>query len=975
MGNLTGANFRDWVKNQINVRQTKLALQNRDNETLVWSNGKTSWLRMVSSVSVTAEKSKELTGDENYSGRKLAQNYVLFGGVVNSEGDQPILKQGIATSVSPDSSPLTNNIYGFNETRGLSPAPGLTNASIKAMNRGALKQAEIQFVAQNKEQFKILDALYMRPGFTILLEWGHTLYFDNDSILQRASYNTKPFEIFKTGKYKENKPNQSAQQVILEEIDKHRESTDGNYDGFYGKITNFDWTLNTDGTYNIKIRAISIGDIIESLNISRPLPSKDEDSDNEEINSIVARRDKSKLDRWLYFRYNDVVTRDKIRRPTSSSTDEIKAQISYVGDSGINRETLAYYPNKGEKKVYMKLGVLLKYINDNLLIVNSQNQNYISIDFDFDSNLCTTHPFQFSADPDICVIPFYSPKLNGGAFDFNTKNTSYFNQITLENFRQTDSDYVGKLMHIHVNIDYITSVIESSTDEETQSLYLQSFLQNLMNGIQGALGGINKFTVSYNNEENLIKIYDDVPLDPKVTKTNEGEVATFRAFGVEPGIQGSFVTNVSLNATISPDFATMISIGAQANGTNDITNATALTKFNKGLTDSITPVKQSTDTTEKETPESRLSKNYSKFMSNGGLIFEFYFRADPATKVIPSSKDLNAQFNKYLTSYLSVNKKVPSTQGFIPFDLGLEMEGIAGPRIYEKFSISGDILPSSYPQNLAFLIKGLNHTIDAKGWSTTIDSLSYEAPNEQAIPVVDKVPESPTPTTPPEEDTPPPTQGEFRTITSNLLIKNGKNGPFFFADKTSNKKQITIHFTAGGPSVSANVNWWNILHEKNGFHISTHYLIGGNGEKELLFPLENYSNHTGVGGSSKNKYNVGIEVCNYGWANERSWWSPKANLIDKNGNPIPSYRGKSDYQSITSSQISTLRQTILEIHNKYPNIPLSFNYDAMFPDPSTYTPAIDGAPGIYTHNSFKPKGQKWDVAPQKELIEMLKSLG
>lgn len=752
MGNLTGANFRDWVKNQINVRQTKLALQNRDNETLVWSNSKTSWLRMISSVSVTPEKSKELIGDENYSGRKLAQNYVLFGGVVNSEGDQPVLKQGIATSVSPDSSPLTNSVYGFNETRGLSPMPGLTNASIKSMNRGALKQAEIQFVAQNKEQFKILDALYMRPGFTILLEWGHTLYFDNDSILQRASYNTKPFEIFKTGEYKENKPDQSAQQVILEEIDKHRESTDGNYDGFYGKITNFDWTLNTDGTYNIKIRAISIGDIIESLNISRPLPSKDEDSDNEEVNSVIARRDKSKLDRWLYFRYNSVVTRNKVRRPTSSSTNEIKAQISFVGDSGINRETLAYYPNQGKKKVYMKLGVLLKYINDNLLIVNSQNQNYISIDSDFDSNLCTTHPFQFSADPNICVIPFYSPKLNGGTFDFNTKNTSYFNQITLNNFRQTDSDYVGKLMHIHVNINYITSVIESSTDEETQSLYLQSFLQNLMNGIQGALGGINKFTVSYNNEENLIKIYDDVPLDPKVTKTNEGEVATFRAFGIEPGIQGSFVTNVSLNATISPDFATMISIGAQANGTNDIINATALTKFNKGLTDSITPVKQSTDTTEKETPESRLSKNYSKFTSNGGLIFEFYFRADPATNIIPSSKYLNAQFNKYLTSYLSVNKKVPSTQGFIPFDLGLEMEGIAGPRIYEKFSISGDILPSSYPQNLAFLIKGLNHTIDAKGWSTTIDSLSYEAPNEQAIPVVDKVPESPAPKTPPEED-------------------------------------------------------------------------------------------------------------------------------------------------------------------------------------------------------------------------------
>ena len=502
-----------------------------------------------------------------------------------------------------------------------------------------------------------------------------------------------------------------------------------------------------------------------------------------------------------------------------------------------------------------------------------------------------------------------------------------------------------------------------------------------MDGIQGALGGVNKFTVSYNNEENLIKIYDDVPLDPKATGTNQSSTAEFRVFGVEPGVQGSFVTNVSLNATISSDFATMISIGAQANGTNDTTNSTALTKLNDGLIDSITPVKKSisnsASTPEKETPENKLGTNWYKLTGAGGLLNEFYFRGRAATKSIEQADILNAQINKFFTTFLSTKKNLPSTQGFIPFDLGLEMDGIAGPRIYEKYNISGDILPDSYPKTLAFLIKGINHTIDLKGWYTTIDSLSYEAPTVNAIPLEEADLESTEiiPDTQPEEDTPPPTPGEFRTITSNLLIKNGKNGPFFFADKTSNKKQITIHFTAGGPSVSANVNWWNILHEKNGFHISTHYLIGGNGEKELVFPLENYSNHTGVGGSSKNKYNVGIEVCNYGWANERNWWSPKANLVDRNGNPISSYRGKSNYQSITPSQIGALRRTILEIHNKYPNIPLSFNYDAMFPDPVTYAPAINGTPGIYTHNSFKPKGQKWDVAPQKELIEMLKSLG
>ena len=159
MGNLTGANIRDWVQNQIQTRQTKLALENRDNDTIVWSNAKTSWLRMISSVNVSPEKSKELTGDENYSGRRLAQNYVLFGGVVNNENASPELKQGVANAISPDSNPLTNSVYGFNETRGLSPMPGLSSASIKAMNRGALKKAEIKYTAKNKEQIKNIDTI------------------------------------------------------------------------------------------------------------------------------------------------------------------------------------------------------------------------------------------------------------------------------------------------------------------------------------------------------------------------------------------------------------------------------------------------------------------------------------------------------------------------------------------------------------------------------------------------------------------------------------------------------------------------------------------------------------------------------------------------------------------------------------------------------------------------------------------------
>jgi len=266
---------------------------------------------------------------------------------------------------------------------------------------------------------------------------------------------------------------------------------------------------------------------------------------------------------------------------------------------------------------------------------------------------------------------------------------------------------------------------------------------------------------------------------------------------------------------------------------------------------------------------------------------------------------------------------------------------------------------------------------DQKGWSTTIDSLSYEAPLVDAIPLDEANVESDfTPPPPPPQDNPPVVDGEFRTLTSGYVIENGPNGPFYFADQTSNKKQITIHFTAGGPNPANNVAWWNTFHNQNGFHISTHYLLGGDGFIEQVFPLQNYANHTGVGGRAKNKYNIGIEICNYGFGYPERWLGSqgRATLVDKNGNEMESWRGVKNYQPLSSGQIQGLRSILLQIKSAYPSIPLAFNYDNCFPGNSVSPAALEGVPGLYTHNSFKPKGQKWDVHPQKELVEMLKSL-
>ena len=56
---------------------------------------------------------------------------------------------------------------------------------------------------------------------------------------------------------------------LLPEIEKKRLEYCGNYDAFFGRITNYSWDFNPDGSYDIKIYLYSLGDVIESLKLNQ----------------------------------------------------------------------------------------------------------------------------------------------------------------------------------------------------------------------------------------------------------------------------------------------------------------------------------------------------------------------------------------------------------------------------------------------------------------------------------------------------------------------------------------------------------------------------------------------------------------------------------------------------------------------------------------------------------------------------------
>ena len=179
-----------------------------------------------------------------------------------------VLFNGLSSTTRLQRSGITDNdtlrAYGVGGTEqfGYSPMPGITDMSFTCLNRGSIKKATLNVKAHNKNQFDMIDVLYLRLGYSVMLEWGYDKYINNRGTLVQQGPTLIDEWFFTTN----NKNYRDAFQKIQEK----RKETFGNYDAAFGVISNFSWTFEADGTYNIKLEIISMGDIIESLKVNLP---------------------------------------------------------------------------------------------------------------------------------------------------------------------------------------------------------------------------------------------------------------------------------------------------------------------------------------------------------------------------------------------------------------------------------------------------------------------------------------------------------------------------------------------------------------------------------------------------------------------------------------------------------------------------------------------------------------------------------
>jgi GH24 family phage-related lysozyme (muramidase) len=142
--------------------------------------------------------------------------------------------------------------------------PGITSVSIDTQGKlGSVISATINFKCWDKMQLDVMDALYFKLGFTMFLEWGHTMYYLNDTKTPDKLESSELLSIdpFQSGLSKED---------IYFKIAQNRRESEGNYDAMLGIVTNFNFKYTQDGGYDCTLKLMSLGILADSIKINNP---------------------------------------------------------------------------------------------------------------------------------------------------------------------------------------------------------------------------------------------------------------------------------------------------------------------------------------------------------------------------------------------------------------------------------------------------------------------------------------------------------------------------------------------------------------------------------------------------------------------------------------------------------------------------------------------------------------------------------
>lgn len=292
---------------------------------------------------------------------------------------------------------------------------------------------------------------------------------------------------------------------------------------------------------------------------------------------------------------------------------------------------------------------------------------------------------------------------------------------------------IGNINNIYLNAGFLSQELTKGSDNSESKVSIRAFLQTICDGVNKALGGVNDFQVVVDADENQATIVDFNQKRIKgLSAINGSNITTIKAQGL-----GSFLTGISAQSSITPDMATMISIGAQAGGNALGEEATSFSRLSRGITDRVYPEKIITNSKNK-TPDKGDPGDFEKTIEAYKQIIANQKSQGESQQAISFKSDSNTNLENiavdlYKGCLGTFTKTDQTSTTFIPVKLDFTLAGISGIKIFQRFTISGDVLPYTYKDNFDFIVTGVSHDISNDNiWHTKIASIiALKDPKEE----------------------------------------------------------------------------------------------------------------------------------------------------------------------------------------------------------------------------------------------------
>ena len=748
---------------QLKVRENFTSSNTKNITDLAALNQNTGWIKVSSGSNILSRD-----GQKTYSGP--AQRFILHGGASLSKSQAQnknvdTHRKGINFDKSTSFANSGNAYNNYNDRYGLGirPMPGITSFNLQTYNPyGTLRQADITFTVWTLDDLEQAEKLFLRPGFTCVIEFGHSVYQDNDGNLQTfgKTVNTISEDFLFSERTIES---------VEKAIENKRDEAFGNYDAFFGYVSNFSYSFRPDGGYDCSMKVVSKGVILDSL-------LGGETSDNA---SITPTNDENKANDSAIPKHKSIfhtifrAISEYLPDPNSESgftatldtvleeclengeeielfarldtQDQCKFIYADITDPTVNQEDGNENLKATERLSYIPLRFVLDIFNKfaSIYKIGDTKRKTPLVKFSLEfGNKFRTFDKHFSVTPSNVHLPKRAPQIEHPDKLVYYGMTADAADAAMEDYggnNNSDGNGKNEILNIFISTKILLSIADQVYDTGgVKDKTIIDFINGVLTHINTALSDVCKLSLYYNESLNEYEVVDLHGIG------KAGAVPIINVTGLKSTVKG-----LSIQSRLSTTTAAQISIAAQGSVDNYKENVRAIRNWNLGSVDRFYPTKtvnpgntvKTEITSETESPGTSsipYQGNIVTFFKTSKELYSSIGRFFDDLKFNSSldsnaEKDLQQSLRKVcliLYEIAQANKKGTTVRHEVPIpvELSITMKGISGMKIGQVFKINKGVLLPKY-NRYGYVITGIENKLDSNEWTTEIVTQFFELDN------------------------------------------------------------------------------------------------------------------------------------------------------------------------------------------------------------------------------------------------------